>query len=189
MSPSGRWSIAFSLILGSVGCARSARVESGHLAEAGTHVVATPGALTIAQRDATPRSCTLRVVPPVHAKHGARRAAKGGGPASGAGGPAAVLDVLLFRLCEARANGDLTAEQYASSVQRVLETLAAMATRPPMMMPGGGPGLMGGERMRRGGPGMRPRRGWFGPRPRPHDDDEPPAAPPAGDAPQTPPKK
>lgn len=142
------------------GCARSAKVNSAHLEEAGTHVVTTPGALTIARLDgSSPHVCTLRTPA---SPHGMK---KGKGVPMGppAAGPAQVLDVLLFRLCEARANNDLSAEQYAASVQVVLKTMSELTERQPPVGPG--PAGPWGRRGGRGGgfgPGM-PGRGMFGP--------------------------
>lgn len=146
------------------GCARSAKINSAHLAESGTDIVATPGALTVVRQGAnSSRSCTLRTAGPGMGKHHGKKGKRGkGGPPPGAG-PGPMLDVLLFRLCEARANNDMSAEQYATSVQMILKTMSDMAQRPPPRGPMmGGPG-MGGPGMGRGpgmgGPGMG-RGGW-----------------------------
>lgn len=158
------------------GCAHNARVNSVNLAEAGTYVVTTPGALTIARQNATsPRTCTLRTgghemgkhmhhgnagPPGKHGMPGMRdgRGMGGGPPGGGGAGPAALLDTLLFRLCEARANNDITPEQYAASVQVIFKTMSDMAEHhmpppgPGMRGPWGPPGPQGrdwGEHMRR----------------------------------------
>ncbi len=154
------------------GCAHGARVNSVNVAEAGTHVVSTPGALTIVQQGASAaRSCTLRVEGHAKGNHDAHpppgKPARPGQPGMGGiggmrgmggmrggmpgghagppgGGPGAMLDVLLFRLCEARANNDLSADQYAASVQTILKTMSEMAEHrpppPPPGMRGAGPG-------------------------------------------------
>jgi hypothetical protein len=36
----------------------------------------------------------------------------------------------LFHLCEARSNGDLSAEQYAAAVQSILKTMEQRAAQP-----------------------------------------------------------
>ncbi len=136
------------------GCGmHGARVKSVNLSESGTYVVTTPGALTVARQSASAwHTCTLRVGGPGLGKHehhhGGPRAGAGAGARGG--GPSAALDVLLFRLCEARANNDISAEQYASSVQTIMKTISAMAERRP---PPPGPGMAG----RPPGPGGQ----WF----------------------------
>jgi hypothetical protein len=175
MSIRVRIAVAIAALLAAGGCARSAKVATVHVEQPGTHVVSTSGAITIARNDgANSRVCT-RVVP----QSGKKRGGKAGPAALRPNEPGAHLDVLLFRLCEARGNGDISAEQYASSVQTIMKTMEAMATRPhapmaPRMGPGQGwrrrgfgPGGEGSPR-RRGGPGR-----WT-----PEDDDpEPPVAP------------
>jgi hypothetical protein len=128
-------SIGFAtLLLLASGCAHHLRVNSVALAESGTYVVATPGALTIARQSASSsRSCTLRTGGAAKGKHG-KRAGRAGKRGAGA---AKTLDVLLFRLCEARANNDITPAEYASSVELVLKTMSEMAARrPPPPRPG-----------------------------------------------------
>ncbi len=164
--------LSASVLLLASGCAHSARVKTAHLEESGTHVVATPGALTIAQKSASASHvCTLRTPGAAKMKKGKR--GMGGGPPPGAG-PGAMLDTLMFRLCEARANNDISPEQYAASVQLLLKTMSEMAQRPPMPMAGPGMGMgmgMGRPGMGMGRPGMDRRgnrrggpAGWDGPR-------------------------
>ena len=149
------------------GCAPRAKINSAHVAENGTHLVSSPGALSVVrQSSSSTKVCTLRATGG-HRMKGKK--GRGAGPGPGAGqGPAAMLDVLFFRLCEARANNDISAEQYASSVQMILETMSEMAARRPppgASMRRGGPG-MGGAGPGRFGPGMgRPGRAGrgFGP--------------------------
>lgn len=140
-------------------CGHGARVNSAHVSEPGTHLVSTPGALTVVQQNASgTRSCTLRAGHPGKAGKGGRR---GGGAAPR--GPDAMLDALLFRLCEARANNDITPEQYNASVQSILETMKQMAARGPMQGRMRAPGMRMGQGKGRGrmgpgadGPGMGP---------------------------------
>jgi len=175
MSIRVRIAVAIAAVLAASGCARSAKVATVHVEQPGTHVVSTSGAITIARNDgANSRVCTRLV-----AQSGKRRGGKAGHAAPRPNEAGAHVDVLLFRLCEARGNGDISAEQYAASVQTIMKTMEAMATRPrapmaPGMRPGQGwrrrgPGPGGeGSPRRRGGPGR-----WTA------DDDapEPPAAP------------
>lgn len=164
------------------GCHRHARLETVQATEPGIHWVASPGAVSVAQLGSSaPRVCTLKT-PPAHAK-GARgkpghptgkarkgtpghHAAKGmpGAHGAGAGGGPAMLDTLLFRLCEARGNGDLSAEQYAASIQKLLDTMAEMAKHRAAPPPAAGPFGPAGMH-----PGMG-RRGGMGPFGRPWRD-------------------
>lgn len=162
--------LAFVFLLAQSGCAHSNRVAAVHVDDPGTHIVTGQGAISIAKNTSGGSRVCTRVLP---------TAAKGGrgkgGPPRAAPDPGARLDVLLFRLCEARSNGDISAEQYASSVQSIVKSLEQMATRPRMtMVPGPRPD--GDER-----PGWRRRRGfrgWDGPGPGgDHDDDRDPARP------------
>ena len=127
-----------------------ARVRSVNLSEAGTYVVSTPGALTIARQSGSAwRACTLRTGVPGMDKghHHHHHDGRGGAPGARGGGPGATLDVLLFRMCEARANNDITAQQYASGVQTILKTMSEMAERRPPG-PGWNPKGPGAQRFR-----------------------------------------
>lgn len=129
------------LLLGGCGF-HHARVKSVNLSEAGTYVVSSPGALTIARQSGnTWRACTMRTGGMAMGKHGHGHGRRHGGPGDAGGrrgGPGGALDVLLFRLCEARANNDITAAQYASGVQTILKTMSKMAERRPPPGPGMG---------------------------------------------------
>jgi hypothetical protein len=121
--------LALGVLVTASGCARSAKVASVHVEQPGTHVISGQGAVSIAQNDGrSTRVCTRLVAPP----------SKGGrgkpGPAVRPE-PAAHLDVLLFRLCEARGNGDISAEQYAAAVQTILKAMESMAARPRIQAP------------------------------------------------------
>ncbi len=203
MSLLAKLGIACSTVFLASGCYPGAQVKAVQLTEPGTYVVATPGALTLAQQSGTAqRMCTLRL-PPAHAKgakHGKRakhgkadRRGKGGkggkrggpawqgramhGPGAGggaAGGPA-MLDTLMFRLCEARSNGDITALQYQELLKGMLDLAKQRAAMPSGPGPFGHPGMrrpMGRPGM---GPGMGPggRGGWGRP-PGPEDTDDAP---------------
>jgi hypothetical protein len=118
--------LAITSLLAAGGCARSARVVSVHVEEPGTHIVSGDGTISIARTSGgQTRVCT-------------RSAAQTGKKGDGRPGPrlerpgdsAANLDALLFRLCEARGNGDIGAEQYAASVQTIMKTMEEMAARP-----------------------------------------------------------
>lgn len=123
------------LLLGASGCHRHSKTAAVPVEGQDTTVVATPGAVTVAQGK---RTCTLRTTAGKRGKkhRGKKHRGKGGGQGAGAQGPAARLDVLLFRLCEARSNGDITEAQYHEAVSKVLDTMAKAAERPrfPMMM-------------------------------------------------------
>jgi len=191
------------LVLAAGGCAPRAKINSAHVAEAGTHLVSAPGTLSVVRQSANAtKVCTLRTPPGPHGKKGKGH---GAGPGAGPGqGPSEMLDTLFFRLCEARANNDISAEQYAASVQTIMKTMSEMASRAPMG-PGRRPGMRGPGMGARGpgmgmGPGMGPgmgRRGWngrgFGPfgGPGPQADgpgggDGPDSGPDKGDAPKPP---
>jgi hypothetical protein len=182
--------MALSGLLLASGCYHGAQVKAVQLTEPGTYVVATPGALSLAQQSGSAqRICTMRL-PPGHAKgkggkhakrgshaESGKRGKRGGpawqGPPAGAHGPGAgggnaggpaLLDTLMFRLCEARSNGDITQAQYQELLKGMLELAKERAAAPrgpfgpammdrPMRRPGMGPGM---------GPGMRPggRGGW-----------------------------
>ena len=167
--------LALAAVFVAGGCARSAKVSTVHLDQPGTHIVSGNGTLTIARnsKDAS-RVCT-RVVGPSGKGRGAKGGKRPPGPPAPRGEPGGHLDVLLFRLCEARMNGDISAEQYAASVQTIVSTLERMATRPQLQRRGERlrvPRMRGTRPGRGGGPG-------FGPRtPRPGG---PPDAPSAGD--------
>lgn len=116
--------LALGALWATSGCARSAKVASVHVEQPGTHVISSPGVVSIAHNTGgATRVCTRLTTTP----------SKGGrgkpGPAARPE-PAAHLDVLLFRLCEARGNGDIGAEQYAAAVQTILKAMESMAARP-----------------------------------------------------------
>lgn len=114
-------------LLAASGCAHSTRVASVHVEEPGTHIVTGQGAISIAKNTSTGSRVCTRVLPtPPKGRQG-----KAGPPTRG-GDPGARLDILLFRLCEARSNGDISAAEYASSVQSIVKSLEQMANRPRM---------------------------------------------------------
>ena len=168
MSICFRFALAATALLGAGGCARSAKVSSVHLDQPGTHVVSGPGVVSIAHSDgAKSRVCTRAVAP--SAKGGKAGKHRGPAPARRAE-PGGQLDVLLFRLCEARSNGDISAEQYAASVQTIIKTMESMADRPAHPPPM--PRMQPGERRRpRFGPGRWGRPG--GEEPTPPSEPEP----------------
>ena len=188
--------IGIATLLLATGCHRGAQVKAVQLTEPGTYVVATPGALSIAQKSANvQRICTMRTPrgkgghgKGAHGhsgkhsnagKHGKRRRGKGGrawgpggrahggpgGRGGGAGG-AVMLDTLMYRLCEARSNGDITSAQYQELLKAMMEMAKhrAMAPPPPFgprrMRPGMRPRRMGPGR---GRPGLGPPDPWGGP--------------------------
>ncbi len=179
--------IGLATLLLASGCHRGAQVKAVQLTEPGTYVVATPGALSVAQKSANvQRICTMRTPrgkgghgkgahgkSGMHSnagKHGKRRRGKGGrgwgGPGGrGHGGPggrggsaggAVMLDTLMYRLCEARSNGDITSAQYQELLKAMMEMAKHRAMAPP---PHFGPRGMRPGRGRMGRPGMGPRRG------------------------------
>lgn len=176
-------SLSFAALALATGCHRHARLETVQATEPGLHWVASPGAVSVAQLGSNaPRVCTLRTpqalgkgMPgkPGHPTGKARKGKPGGHPAQGkpgapgaggggAGSGPAMLDTLMFRLCEARSNGDISAEQYAASIQELIKTMAEMAkqraTPPPGPSPFGPAGTPPGMG-RRGGMGPFGR-GW-----------------------------
>jgi hypothetical protein len=170
--------LAFVSLLAASGCAHSNRVAAVHVDDPGTHIVTGQGAISIAKNTSGgSRVCTRVLPPPAKGRHGKGKG-KGPGPAAD---PGARLDILLFRLCEARSNGDISAEQYATSVQSIVKSLEQMANRPRMTM-APRPRPDGDER-----PGWRRRRGfrnWDGP-PDDRDEDRGPRRPePNKDAPK-----
>jgi hypothetical protein len=158
--------LAIVSLLAASGCARSARVASVHVEEPGTHIVTGQGAISIAKNTSTGSRVCTRVLPaPTKAKG---KHEKGRAPTRD---PGARLDILLFRLCEARSNGDISAEQYASSVQSIVKAMEQMANRPQVSMVAPPRGV--GPRFR-GPRGRRFQPGWGRPD---RDDDDQPARP------------
>lgn len=168
--------LAFVFVLAQSGCAHSNRVAAVHVDDPGTHIVTGQGAISIARNTTGGSRVCTRVLPTL-TKGGRGK----GRPLRPAPDPGARLDVLLFRLCEARSNGDISAEQYASSVQSIVKSLEQMATRPRMkMVPGPHP-----DRERPGWRRRRGFRGWDGPGPGgDHDDDREPRPEPGKEAPK-----
>jgi len=124
----------------STACHRHAPVRSEHVEDPGLHVIAGPDARSVAWvTERQTRVCTTRAEQAAHHRPGHH---PGPGPAPArslepphagpphAGpphaGPAQLLDTLLFRLCEARGNGDISAEQYAQTVQSLTATMEKM---------------------------------------------------------------
>lgn len=131
-----------SALLLSTACHRHAPVRSEHVQDPGLHVVAGPDARSVAWiTERQTRVCTTRAEQgshhrpghhpePGHAPDPGAAAARPPGPPHGGpthAGPAQLLDTLLFRLCEARGNGDISAEQYAQTVQSLTGTIEKMA--------------------------------------------------------------
>ncbi len=111
------------LVLGATGC-HGYRSAVQHVEDPGVHVVTSPSGHSVVWSDGKQqRVCTLSGSSSGVGHHRAH-ASKGAHP----------VDAALFHLCEARANGDLSAEQYAAAVNMVL---AHMARR-------GGPSPHGG---------------------------------------------
>ncbi|MBX3128187.1 MAG: hypothetical protein KF718_15800 [Polyangiaceae bacterium] len=170
--------LAITSLLAASGCARSAKVTNVHLEKPGTHIVSGDGAVSVARNSGeTSRVCTRLVPQSGKPRHG-KPAPMPGRSAE----PAAHLDVLLFRLCEARGNGDISAAQYAAAVQAITKAMEEMASRPrgPVMARpgagpqrpgwGAGPGREDGER-----PARRRMRWWGGDSPpAPAEKPEPP---------------
>jgi hypothetical protein len=157
--------LSFTMLFAATGCVHSPRMSAVHIDQPGTDIVSGEGSISIAHTTGnTSRVCT-RLVP--QGKKG-----KSGGRGGAQPAPGAYIDVLLFRLCEARGNGDIGAEQYASSVQTIMKMMEASSMRPrmPMMRQSGqdrGPrdfGDGGGPRGEGEGRGMR-RGPWGGPGP------------------------
>jgi hypothetical protein len=124
MSHRIRIALALTVLFAS-GCARSAKVATVHVEQPGTHVISSPGAISVARNDgAHSRVCTRLVAPSGKGRGGKAPQPRGAEPG-------AQLDVLLFRLCEARGNGDISAEQYAASVQTIVKVMETRAQRPP----------------------------------------------------------
>lgn len=113
----------------------------------GTHVVRGPGAVTVVHGE---RSCTMPVAgsPHGHAKGMPKGKGMGKGghapphgmPSRPPGNP---MDTMMFRLCEARSNGDITEPQYQELLNKLFDTMAKMANRGPMGGMGRGPGHQG----------------------------------------------
>ncbi len=124
------------------GCYRHAGVSSVKVSEPGVHVVSAHGTTSIVwnQGDKT-RVCTLPTGGKKYAGHGYSHR-KGGehharvGGGRGAHGGAGAL---LFRLCEARGNGDITVAQYDVALQQLLRVMKMAHGRP------GHPGMMHGH--------------------------------------------
>ncbi len=180
-------------LLSATGCGMH-RASDTHVEDPGTHVISYPGATSVTWSDGkTQRICTLptTAVPRYHHGPGKFVGFKRGGS----------VDAVLFRLCEARGNGDLTQQQYLDAVDEVLATMG----KPPMghhpMMDAGCPHCRGmGKGMGMGrGKGMGPG-GWGPPGNCPHcrqhmpgnvvDESTPDPEPPPAPAPAAPvPKK
>ncbi len=127
----------------------------------GTHIVRGPGAVTIVHGE---RSCTMPAAGGAqgHPKGRSKGMDKGKGghaPHHGMGGrpPGNPMDTMMFRLCEARTNGDITEPQYQELLNKLFATMEKMANRGPMGGMGRGPGQPGGPWGRGGMGGGRHR--------------------------------
>ncbi len=155
--------LTFATLLAATGCVHSPRMSAVHIAEPGTDIVSGEGSISISHTTGNSSRVCTRLVP--EGKKGKGKGMGGGQPA----GPAGAIDVLLFRLCEARGNGDIGAEQYATSVQTIMKMMEASSMHPPMPMrtqpgPNRGPRDFGDEGPHGDGEGRGMRRGpWRGP--------------------------
>jgi hypothetical protein len=159
------------LVFALAGCHRHMPVGQAHVNEPGAHVISSTGATSIAWSDGrTTRVCTLPSG--FHGgKYGGRFDGKKGGlprgASMGAHGRGGVLDAFLFRLCEARGNGDITAAQYDAAVTEFLQIMKQAHAKPGRMGPEGrGEWRPPGRRKRGPGQGFGPG-GMDGPLPGP----------------------
>ncbi len=133
--------------LSAAGCAARGPVGAVHVEQPGTHIVGSPGATSVVwvARNGT-RVCTRSG--PLGKGPRAKGKARRRGP-SGHTGP---IDTLLFRLCEARGNGDITAEQYTQAITILMKKMAKMThKRHTGPRRGGSVGPRGPRDKRRGG--------------------------------------
>jgi hypothetical protein len=182
-----RLGIAVAIAALATGCHNRSPVRDVHAADPGVHVVNGTSTTAIVWSDGKGgRVCTLasggkgKRGTRGH-EYGARKHGHGQAPhpMTGAHPP---IDSILFRLCEARGNGDLTQEQYVT----ILQTITAHAgTHPPRGFHGRG---LGPREMRDQapdtpeapvGPGPGPVGGQNAPGPR-----RGPPGPPAGAGPR-----
>lgn len=105
------------------------RASTQQITDPGLHVISSPAAQTLVWSDGrTRRSCTLSGSGSAHGKYHGQHT-KGHGGARGS----SPVDAALFRLCEARGNGDLSQEQYVRAVEMVLAHMArGVQPSPPM---------------------------------------------------------
>lgn len=151
--PLGIWMLLF---LALSGCHRHLPVGQAHVNEPGAYVISSHGATSIAWSDGrTSRVCTLP-----SGLAGGRYAGSYGGKRGVPHGHAmrahvrgGTLDAFLFRLCEARGNGDITAEQYRAAVSELQQIMKQAHTKAvPMGPEGRGPWRPPGHRKRGPGP-------------------------------------
>ncbi len=164
------------LLVALSGCHHHMPVGRATVNEPGAHVISSAGATSIAWSDGrTSRVCTLPAA--AHPGRFSKSKRLPAGHAMPAHGRAGGLDALLFRLCEARGNGDLTAEQYHAALNEFLQVMKHAHTKMGQHM-----GAEGGQHWRppgHGKRGSRPGRGpGFGPGgmdgPRPGPAEQPP---------------
>lgn len=96
------------------------RASHTQIDDPGTHVVSHANATSVIWSDGkTERVCTVpRSGKSAHSPHHGKR---GWGHAPSPGGKGSSdLDATLFRLCEARGNGDLTAAEYTAALKEVV---------------------------------------------------------------------
>jgi len=99
-------------------------VTTQHVVDPGVYVVTTPGAHSVVWSTSSgQRVCTLGRSEPSEEPRAStvrrRYGGHGAKPLEGEGD--ATMDAALFRLCEARANGDITQEQYTQALHAVLD--------------------------------------------------------------------
>jgi hypothetical protein len=98
--------------------ASCSRGTSTEVKSPGVHIESGYGSRSVVwSGQAGQRVCTL-------ATGGARGHKMRLGRGAGSGKQASEVDALLFRLCEARGNGDISAEQYALALDRLLFVMA-----------------------------------------------------------------
>jgi hypothetical protein len=118
--------IAAALGLGQLGCHGHAPVGSVRVEEPGLYVTANPKSSSIVWPSG--RVCT---VSGEALAHGPPTPRPPGVPAAPSRAPedAEMLDAFFFRLCEARANGDVSPEQYHLMVERFLTSVQRRGER------------------------------------------------------------